>query len=151
MTERKTSSRIRHGVSRTTRQFRMAVPVATRILSDKFPLFHSYRTILCVLFDVRIIAAACFIIAQRVVEGEHSPSLAARISSTSPATSLPTPPTHKPTSPDASRFVVELLQFSEDELVQLARESRLLLNVKGATKHPASHICFISELTPAKL
>ena len=93
-----------------------------RSLLTKLRTFTRYRTVLCVLYDVRIIAAACFILAQRVIEGELSPSLAARISLTSPATSLPTPPTNKPTSPDASRFEVEQLQFTEEQLAELARE-----------------------------
>lgn len=92
----------------------------------------SFRTILCLLFDVRIISAACFIIAQRVLGGEHSPSLSSRISSTSAASSLPTPPTNKPTSPDASRFVVEQLQFSDEELAQLAQTMTILTEFYGA-------------------
>lgn len=83
---------------------------------------------LCLLFDIRIIAASCFILAQRVVEGEHSPSLDARIASSAPSTSLPTPPSNKPTSPDATRYVIEQLQFSEAELADLAGEGFPSLN-----------------------
>lgn len=76
----------------------------------------------CLLFDVRVIAAACFILAQRFVEGDNSASLDARIASSAPSTSLPTPPSHKPTSPDASRFVVDQCQFDGPELADLAGE-----------------------------
>ena len=96
-----------------------------------------YRTILCLLFEVRIIAAACFILAQRVVEGENSPSLSARIAKTPASTSLPTPPSHKPNSPDASRFVVEQFQFSEDDLALLAGEAprETFVDVGQLTRH----------------
>ena len=80
----------------------------------------SYRTVLCVLFDARIIAAACYTLAQHVCEGTNSPSLDARISPLAPSASLPTPPSHKPTSPDATRFAIERFRFSEPELDDLA-------------------------------
>lgn len=128
-------------------------PLVAHILLTHFRPFYRYRTVLCVLYDVRIIAAACFIIAQRVIEGEHSPSLAARISPTSPASSLPTPPTNKPTSPDASRFAVEQLQFTEEQLAELARECRqirplqvLILLLSPNAPHP-TFLLFISEHT----
>jgi len=107
----------------------------------------SYRTVLCLLFDVRIISAACFIIAQRVLEGEHSPSLSARISSTSAASSLPTPPTNKPTSPDASRFVVEQLQFTDEELAQLAQAMTILTEFYGAQDVIGSQQYFLAVST----
>lgn len=71
------------------------------------------------MFDVRIIAAACYILAQRVHEGPHSASLDARISSNPPSASLPTPPSHKPTSPDATRFAVEYFNFSDGDFKDL--------------------------------
>lgn len=79
-----------------------------------------YRTPLCIFFPPRIIAAACFILAQRAAEGPHSPSLDARISVSPPSASLPTPPSHKPGSPDASRFAVDYFGFSESELQDLS-------------------------------
>jgi hypothetical protein len=51
----------------------------------------------------RIIAAACYVLAQRLVDGPHSLSLDARVFPTLPTASLPTPPTHQSNSPDASR------------------------------------------------
>lgn len=83
----------------------------------------SYRTVLCLLYDVRIIAAASYILADRFLDGEHSPSLDARIASSAPSASLPTPPTNKPTSPDASRVIVEHYQFNEAERAELAGQS----------------------------
>lgn len=79
-----------------------------------------YRTPLCIFFPPHIIAAACFILAQRVAEGPHSPSLDARISVSPASASLPTPPPHKPGSPDASRFVIDYFGFSESELQDLS-------------------------------
>lgn len=79
-----------------------------------------YRTPLCIFFPPRIIAAACFTLAQRAADGPHSPSLDARISASPPSASLPTPPSHKPGSPDASRFVVDYFGFSESESHDLA-------------------------------
>lgn len=79
-------------------------------------LHPRYRTPLCVLFPPRIIAAACHVYAQRILDGEHSPSLDSRLSFTAPSTSLPTPPSHKPLSPDASRFVIEHYSFDDSEL-----------------------------------
>ncbi|THH05247.1 hypothetical protein EW145_g4945 [Phellinidium pouzarii] len=92
----------------------------------------SYRTVLCLLFDVRIIAAACFILAQRFVDGDHSASLDARIASSSPSASLPTPPSNKPTSPDASRFAIDQCQFDETELVDLAEALTILIEFYNA-------------------
>ncbi|EIW85209.1 cyclin-like protein [Coniophora puteana RWD-64-598 SS2] len=76
----------------------------------------SYRTPLCVLFPTRIIAGACYVLAQRMSDGPHSASLDARISVSSPSDSLPTPPSHKPASPDATRFVIEYFSFSESDI-----------------------------------
>lgn len=81
---------------------------------------NRYRTPLCIFFPPRIVAAACFILAQRAAEGPHSPSLDARISASPPSASLPTPPSHKPGSPDASRFAIGYFGFSELELQNLA-------------------------------
>ena len=80
----------------------------------------SYRTILCVLFNVRVIAAACYVLAQRVIDGPHSTSLEARISLSSPSSSLPTPPSHKPTTPDGTRVVLEHFSLNEEDLSNLA-------------------------------
>jgi len=84
------------------------------------PQWHRYRTPLCVLYPPRIIATACCILAQRIHDGPNSPSLDARISATSPASHLPTPPSHKPPSPDATRVVVERYAFTDQELVSIA-------------------------------
>jgi cyclin K len=81
---------------------------------------YRYRTPVCILYPSRIIATACFVLAQRVFDGPNSPSLDARISATSPAATLPTPPSHKPPSPDATRVVVERYGFNDDELGSIA-------------------------------
>lgn len=95
-----------------------------------------FRTPLCVFFSPRIIAAACFILAQRAAEGPHSPSLDARISASPPSASLPTPPSHKPGSPDASRFAVDYFGFSELESLHLAGEHVIWLLESAAKSDP---------------
>ncbi|KAJ7582739.1 cyclin-like protein [Mycena floridula] len=92
----------------------------------------SYRTPLCVLYTPQIIAAVCYVLAQRVVGGPNSPSLDSRISSASPSSSLPTPPSHKPASPDASRLVIEHYAFSDGELQLLAEALSILLEFFGS-------------------
>jgi hypothetical protein len=83
-------------------------------------LIFRYRTPLCVLYPPKIIATACYILAQRIVDGPHSLSLDARVSPSAPSASLPTPPTHKPSSPDASRFAIEFFGLKESELLSTA-------------------------------
>lgn len=80
----------------------------------------SYRTPLCILYPPRIIAAACYVLAEYVREGPQSPSLDARIASPAPAASLPTPPSHKLPSMEVSRFAVEYMEFDEVELAGVA-------------------------------
>ncbi|TEB35899.1 cyclin-like protein [Coprinellus micaceus] len=87
----------------------------------------SYRTPLSILYPPRIIATACYVLAQRVFDGPNSPSLDARISATSPSSHLPTPPSHKPPSPDATRVVVERYAFNEVELAGIADALHILL------------------------
>lgn len=87
----------------------------------------SYRTPMCVLYSPRIIAAACFVLAQKIFDGPNSPSLDARISAASPSASLPTPPSHKPPSPDASRYAVEHFTFTDVELSSLSEALSLFL------------------------
>lgn len=88
----------------------------------------SYRTPLCVLYPPKIIAAACCILTQRIIDGPHSLSLDARVSPSAPSSSLPTPPTHKPSSPDASRFAIEFFGLGESELLSVAEALAILLN-----------------------
>ena len=84
---------------------------------------HSYRTPLCVLYTPRLIAVACYVLAQRIFDGPNSPSLDARISTSSPSKSLPTPPSHNPPSPDASRALVDHYNLHEPEVDQVAGSS----------------------------
>ncbi|KAI0318952.1 cyclin-like protein [Amylostereum chailletii] len=93
-----------------------------------FSIAHdSYRTPLCVLCPPRIIAAACFVLAQKVADGPNSLSLDARISSSAPTASLPTPPSHKPTSPDASRLAIDFFCFDDTELLAVADSLDIIL------------------------
>jgi hypothetical protein len=85
-----------------------------------FYLYSRYRTPLCILYPPKIIAVACYVLAQRIHDGPNSPSLDARISATAPSMSLPTPPSHKPPSPDATRFAIEHFQLNESELSSVA-------------------------------
>jgi hypothetical protein len=79
------------------------------------------------LYSPKVIATACCVLAQRIADGPHSASLDARISYASPSASLPTPPTHKPASPDASRFAIEYFSFNESELNSVAGMSMIFL------------------------
>ncbi|KAG6866893.1 hypothetical protein C0991_003808 [Blastosporella zonata] len=81
---------------------------------------NRYRTPLCILYPPKVIAAACYVLAQRMSDGPNSPSLDARISTSSPISSLPTPPSHKPPSPDASRYAIEYFTLNEAELMSIA-------------------------------
>jgi hypothetical protein len=49
--------------------------------------------------------------------------LDARISASPPSASLPTPPSHKPASPDASRFAVEYYSFAEEDIAKVSGKS----------------------------
>lgn len=88
----------------------------------------SYRTPLCVLYPSRIIAAACYILAQQYLDIPSGLSLAARISSPAPSASLPTPPSHKPPYPESARFVVDFFRFNEMELSSLSGKYHARLN-----------------------
>lgn len=92
----------------------------------------SYRTPLCILFSPCIIAAACFVLGQCAADGPHSPSLSARISVSPPSASLPTPPSHKPASPDASRFAIEYFGFNEAELHHVSEALTIMLEFYAA-------------------
>ncbi|OBZ75735.1 Cyclin pch1 [Grifola frondosa] len=92
----------------------------------------SFRTPLCILYPTRIIAAACYVLAQYVVEGPQSPPLDVRIASPAPSASLPTPPSHKPPSPETSRFAVEYFGFNEVELAGVAEALRIMIEYYGA-------------------
>ncbi|KII88538.1 hypothetical protein PLICRDRAFT_41708 [Plicaturopsis crispa FD-325 SS-3] len=110
----------------------------------------SYRTPLCVLYPPPVIATACYVLAQRIVDGPHSPSLDARISSPAPTTSLPTPPSHKPTSPDASRYAIEYFGFNEVELEGVSETLAILLEFYNAqdVQGAASHLSSIIDVPP---
>ncbi|KAI6108956.1 cyclin-like protein [Pisolithus croceorrhizus] len=110
-----------------------------------------YRTPLCILFHPRIIAAACIILAQRAADGPHSPSLDARISLSPPSASLPTPPSHKPASPDVSRFAVEYFGFNETDLGHVTGWDALtiLLDFYAAQDLPSNpYISLLASIQP---
>ncbi|KAJ7046754.1 cyclin-like protein [Mycena alexandri] len=116
----------------------------------------SYRTILCLVYPPQIIATACYVLAQRVVDGPNSFSLDARISSSAPTSSLPTPPSHKPPSPDASRFAIEHFSFNNAQLADVAEALSMLLefyNAQDVAAHPhlASVLTVPPPTTPPRL
>ncbi|KAI0664903.1 cyclin-like protein [Cubamyces menziesii] len=92
----------------------------------------SYRTPLCILYSPKVIAAACYILAERAIEGPHSSSLDARIASPAPSASLPTPPSHKSQPPGTSRRAIEFFSFNEMELANVADALSILLEYYGA-------------------
>ncbi|GLB34981.1 putative cyclin family protein [Lyophyllum shimeji] len=106
----------------------------------------SYRTPMCILYPPKIIAAACYVLAQRIFDGPNSPSLDARISASAPTASLPTPPSHKPPSPDASRYAIEHFTFSETELSSVAEALSLLLEFYSA-QDAQTNIPYLSAIT----
>ncbi|KAJ7219246.1 cyclin-like protein [Mycena pura] len=110
----------------------------------------SYRTTLCLHYSPQIIATACYVLAQRAVDGPNSISLDARISSSAPTASLPTPPSHKPPSPDASRFAIEHFSFSDAELASVAEALHILLEFYRAQdvekSHP--HLSYVADVPP---
>ncbi|KAJ6502576.1 cyclin-like protein [Mycena sanguinolenta] len=99
----------------------------------------SYRTILCLIYPPQIIATACYVLAQRVVDGPNSFSLDARISSSAPTASLLTPPSHKPPSPDATRFAIEHFSFNDAQLASVAEALSILLEFYNAQDVENSH------------
>lgn len=87
-----------------------------------------YRTPMCLLYPPHIIATACYILAQFMVDGPNSLSLDARISFSAPSASLPTPPSHKAASPDASRLAIEYFALSELDLQDVAGQCVSILS-----------------------
>ncbi|KAI0361993.1 cyclin-like protein [Trametes cingulata] len=87
----------------------------------------SYRTPLCLLYPPQIIAAACYVLAERAIEGPHSSSLDDRIASPAPSASLPTPPSHKSQLSGTSRRAIEHFGFNEMELANVAGAMSILL------------------------
>ncbi|OCH95518.1 cyclin-like protein [Obba rivulosa] len=112
----------------------------------------SYRTPLCILHPPRIIAAACFVLAQHLAEGPNSPPLDVRIASPAPSASLPTPPSHKAPSPRDSRFAIEHFGFNEMELAAVADVLRIILEFYAAqdTQHAAEHLASVAVVPPPK-
>ncbi|KIY50880.1 cyclin-like protein [Fistulina hepatica ATCC 64428] len=109
----------------------------------------SYRTPLCILYPPQIVAAACYVLAQHLFDGPNSSSLDARLSAVPPSASLPTPPTHKPPSPDASRFVVEHYAFSPVELHSVAEALNILLEFyRCQNPEKLRHLGAITSISP---
>ncbi|KAI0273604.1 cyclin-like protein [Gloeopeniophorella convolvens] len=103
--------------------------VDERIEDYAWSIAHdSYRTPLCVLYPPKIIATACYVLSQRILDGPHSLSLDARVSPSAPSSSLPTPPSYKPSSPDASRFAAEFFGLNEADMLAVADALAILLN-----------------------
>ncbi|TFK92391.1 cyclin-like protein [Polyporus arcularius HHB13444] len=92
----------------------------------------SYRTPLCILYPPKIIAAACYVLAEHAIEGPQSSPLDARIASPAPSASLPTPPSHKVQHNGVSRHAVEFFRFNETELASVADAISILLEYYGA-------------------
>ncbi|KAL0580959.1 hypothetical protein V5O48_001051 [Marasmius crinis-equi] len=112
----------------------------------------SYRTPLCLFFPPFIIAVACYVLAQRLVDGPNSPSLDARISFTAPSTSLPTPPSHKAVSPDQSRWAIDFFALTEAELGNVAEALGMLLEFyrsQDLTAHP--YLATVASVPPPTL
>jgi len=111
----------------------------------------SYRTPLCILFPPRIIASACFTLAQMHFEGPNAAPLDARISTPAPSTTLPTPPSHNPTSPnptqDLTRFVANFFSLSESELKSVAEALTILIQFY-ASQDSIPHVSSLGDIKP---
>ncbi|KAF8636560.1 hypothetical protein AX17_003372 [Amanita inopinata Kibby_2008] len=92
----------------------------------------SYRTPLCIVYPPKITATACYVLAQHIYDGPNSFSLDARISATSPSSSLPTPPSYKPLSPDASRYAIEYFSLNDVQLAAVSDALSILLEFYSA-------------------
>lgn len=104
------------------------------------------------LYTPRIIAAACFVLAQHLAEGSHSAGLDARIAATPAAASLPTPPTHKPASPDAYRVALEYYRLTEADLRDAAGKCYTYRRPRSMESSQASldALCVILEFYRAQ-
>ncbi|EIW60484.1 cyclin-like protein [Trametes versicolor FP-101664 SS1] len=110
-----------------------ACPNSTHIEECAWSIANdSYRTPLCLLYPTRIIAAACYVLAERALEGPQSSSLDDRIASPAPSASLPTPPSHKSPWAGTSRRAIEHFGFNETELASVADALGVLLEYYGA-------------------
>jgi len=111
----------------------------------------SFRTPLSVLYSARVIASACFLLAQKFLEGPNAVSLDARISIPAPSATLPTPPsrTSIPLFPssDRTRFVANFLALSEDELACVADALCILIEYYSA-QDTAPHVANLSLVQP---
>ncbi|KAF8894590.1 cyclin-like protein [Infundibulicybe gibba] len=99
----------------------------------------SYRTPMCVLYSPRVIATTCYVLAQRIFDGPNSTPLDSRIAVAAPSSSLPTPPSHKPPSPDASRYAIEHLTLNENELTHVSEALSIFLEFYSAQDVRSAH------------
>ncbi|KZP12012.1 cyclin-like protein [Athelia psychrophila] len=110
----------------------------------------SYRTPLCILQSPRIIAAACYILAQKVAEGPNSASLDDRVSLSAGSASLPTPPSQQPAPPNSSHRTLELFALTEWDVGCVADALEILVGFysvqDGHDLHP--HITALQNVPP---
>lgn len=85
------------------------------------------------LYPARIIAVACYVLAQQYMDGASSLSLTDRLASPAPSASLPTPPSQKLSYPESTRFAVDYYNLNETELSSVAGE--LLRNIVIMLRH----------------
>jgi len=113
----------------------------------------SYRTPMCILYPPKVTATACYVLAQRIFDGPNSPSLDARISAAAPSASLPTPPSHKPPSPDASRYAIDYFTFSEGEIASVSEALCILLEFYSSHDAQATfpYLSSITSVLPPTL
>ncbi|TRM59363.1 cyclin-like protein [Schizophyllum amplum] len=112
----------------------------------------SYRTPLCILFPPRIIAAACYILAQAAADDPSASSLDSRLAITAPSSTLPTPPTHKARSPDASRYVIEHYALTPAEVQDVTDAIDILLEFyRCQDEEFAPHVHLVSRIPAPKL
>lgn len=108
-------------------------------------IHDSFRTPLCILYSSRIIAAACFVLAQRLVEGPNTASLDERIFARSSA-SLPTPPHMYPHSPQSRSFIQDFFYFSDLEMEDVAIAVSIILDFYSAFTSAEERYSYIHPL-----
>jgi len=95
------------------------VSLCLTVIHNLINVYGSLRTPICLLQPSRIIASACFILAEKLLDGPNSASLDERIFSR-PSASLPTPPHMHPRSPKSTNAPQAFFQLSDNDLEAVA-------------------------------
>ncbi|KIJ44364.1 hypothetical protein M422DRAFT_228474 [Sphaerobolus stellatus SS14] len=106
----------------------------------------SLRTPLCLLQPGRIIAAGCFILAEKLFDGPNSASLDERIFSR-PSASLPTPPHLYAQSPKSDNAAQMFFNLSDEDMEAVAVTITMLLDLYSAFAAMDENFSHLSPIT----